>query len=151
MTTKYLNFLEKNKLQVELPVAVALFAYAIITDNLIEMIIYMLYFIIFLEIIRALVEYTQGKRIKIRVLIDTFIILALREFIVSVAKVSKIRTEGLEPFWVSSTNLHILVYSGVILFLFLCRYIAIKTSPDKIEPKDPKDLELEEKAKKESK
>jgi uncharacterized membrane protein (DUF373 family) len=132
---KYIEFLKNNKLYVEVPVAVLLFAYAVSTNHLIEMIIYMLYFIIFLEIIRALVEYTQGKRIKIRVLIDTFIILALREFIVNVAKISKVKSNDFMSFITSDVNLHILVYSGVILFLFLIRYISMKTSPDKIEPK----------------
>jgi uncharacterized membrane protein (DUF373 family) len=122
--------IEEKKLHIEVSVAVALFIYAIYTDSLIAMIIYMLYFIIFLEIIRALVDYTQGKRIKIRVLIDTFIILVLREFIVTVAKISKVQVGDFHSFINHSTNLHIFVYSGAILFLFLIRYLALKTSPD---------------------
>jgi uncharacterized membrane protein (DUF373 family) len=120
-----------NKYYVELPIAVVLFVYAMITDQLIELIIYMLYFIIFLEIIRSVIEFTKGHRIKIRVLIDAFIILSLREFIVNVAKLSKEDYITYDAMLNSSTNMHILLYSVVILFLFATRYLAVKTSPDK--------------------
>jgi uncharacterized membrane protein (DUF373 family) len=122
---------KESKYTVELPIAVALFLYAMITDSLIELIIYMLYFIIFLEIVRSVIEFTKGHRIKIRVLIDAFIILSLREFIVNVAKLSKEDYSSFEAMLNSSTNMHIAIYSVVILFLFFARYLSIKTSPEK--------------------
>lgn len=125
-----INYLSSHKYQKELPIAIVLFVYAMVTDSLMEFIIYMLYFIIFLEIIRSVIEFTQGYRIKIRVLVDAFIILSLREFIVNVAKLSKEDYASFEVLLQSSTNMHILIYSGVIVFLFVIRYLAVKTSPE---------------------
>jgi uncharacterized membrane protein (DUF373 family) len=131
MFKKFIDYMSENKYYKELPIAVVLFIYAMVTDSLIELIIYMLYFIIFLEIIRSVIEFTKGHRIKIRVLIDAFIILSLREFIVNVAKLSKEDYVGFDALFESTTNMHILVYSGVIIFLFFARYLAVKTSPEK--------------------
>jgi uncharacterized membrane protein (DUF373 family) len=125
------EYLRDNKYYIELPIAVAMFIYAMITDSLIELIIYMLYFIIFLEIVRSVIEFTKGHRIKIRVLVDAFIILSLREFIVNVAKLGKQDYASLDAMLSSNTIMQILAYSVVILFLFFTRYLAIKTSPEK--------------------
>jgi len=56
---------------------------------MIEIIIYALYFMIFLEIVRVLIGFIFDNRVKLRALIDIFIILALREFIVNVVKINK--------------------------------------------------------------
>ena len=76
-----------NKFYIELILAIALFAIAIGTDSMITIIIYLLYFIIMLEIVRAVMSFLREKRVKIGILIDAFIILTLRELIVNVVKI----------------------------------------------------------------
>ncbi|QOG13105.1 phosphate-starvation-inducible PsiE family protein [Arcobacter sp. FWKO B] len=127
--SKFAKFFQ-DKMYIELIIAVVLFSFALITNNLLEFIIYMLYFIIFLEIVRAVMSFIREQRVRIGILIDVFIILALREFIVNVVKINKEEIDSFEALFNSPTNFHILVFSGVILFLFLIRYIAKKTSPD---------------------
>jgi uncharacterized membrane protein (DUF373 family) len=45
------------------------------TNSMVEIIISLLYFIILLEIVRAVIGFIREQRIKIRFLIDAFIIL----------------------------------------------------------------------------
>ncbi|MEA3512046.1 MAG: hypothetical protein U9R37_00445 [Campylobacterota bacterium] len=119
-----------SKFYIELIVASSLFIIAIFTNSMVTLIIYLLYFIIFLEIVRAVVNYMEEKRIKLRILIDAFIILALREFIVNVVKINKEELNSINDVLASSTNFHIMIFSGVLLFLFILRWLAIVTSPD---------------------
>jgi len=128
-SSKFSRFF-KDKLYIELIIATVLFSIALITNSLLEFIIYMLYFIIFLEIVRAVMSFIREQRVRIGILIDVFIILALREFIVNVVKINKEDFDSFDALFNSATNFHILIFSGVILFLFLLRYIAKKTSPD---------------------
>ncbi|MDY0328569.1 MAG: phosphate-starvation-inducible PsiE family protein [Arcobacteraceae bacterium] len=128
-SSKFSRFF-KDKLYIELIIATFLFSIALITNSLLEFIIYMLYFIIFLEIVRAVMSFIREQRVRIGILIDVFIILALREFIVNVVKINKEDFDSFDALFNSATNFHILIFSGVILFLFLLRYIAKKTSPD---------------------
>ncbi|MEA3315903.1 MAG: phosphate-starvation-inducible PsiE family protein [Campylobacterota bacterium] len=120
-----------NKYYIELILAITLFGVAIATDKMIEIIIGLLYFIIMLEIVRAVIGFLREQKIKIRILIDAFIILALREFIVNVVKINKEDLTSVEALLSSSTNFHILIFSGVLLFLFILRWLAIFTAPDK--------------------
>ena len=120
-----------NKFYIELIVAVVLFSVALALDKVLDIIIALLYFIIFLEIIRALMSFIREQRIKIRILIDAFIILALREFIVNVVKINQEEFDTIDSLFQSSTNYHILIFSGVLLFLFFLRWLAFFTSPDK--------------------
>jgi len=120
-----------SKFYIELILASVLFIVAISTNSMIEIIIGLLYFIIMLEIVRAVMSFLREKRIKIRILIDAFIILALREFIVNVVKINKEDLNSVEALLASSVNFHILIFSGVLLFLFLLRWLAMFTSPDK--------------------
>lgn len=129
ISTIFAKFVQ-DKFYIELIIASVLFAFALATDSLLEFIIYMLYFIIFLEIVRAVMSFIREHRVKIGILIDVFIILALREFILNVVKINKEELDSFDALFNSPTNFHILVFSGVILFLFLLRYIAKKTSPD---------------------
>jgi uncharacterized membrane protein (DUF373 family) len=129
LSSKFSRFF-KDKLYIELIIATVLFTIALITNSLLEFIIYMLYFIIFLEIVRAVMSFIREQRVRIGILIDVFIILALREFIVNVVKINKEDFNSFDSLFNSATNFHILIFSGVILFLFLLRYIAKKTSPD---------------------
>lgn len=119
------------KFYLEIVIAVILFIYAMTTDSMVDIVISLLYFIILLEIIRAVIGFIREQRIKIRFLIDAFIILALREFIVNVVKINNEEITGIESLLANSTNFHILVFSGVIVFLFLLRWLAVLTSPDK--------------------
>lgn len=125
------NFFQ-SKFYIELVVASILFLVAVATDSIITIIIYLLYFMIMLEIVRAVIGFMRENRVQIRILIDAFIILALREFIVNVVKLNKEEFGTFEALLQSSTNFHILVFSGVLIFLFILRWLAIFTSPDRI-------------------
>lgn len=131
------NILEKFqkffniKFYLEVVVAVGLFIYALFTDTMVEIIISLLYFIILLEIVRAVIGFIREQRIKIRFLIDAFIILALREFIVNVVKINNEEITGIDSLLANSTNFHVLVFSGVLVFLFFLRWLSFLTSPDK--------------------
>ncbi len=113
-----------NKFYWELIVAVILFGIAMLTNTIVEFIIYMLYFIIFLEIVRAVSHFVREQTIKITLLIDAFIILTLREFIVNVVKVNKEQYSSFDMLFSSSVNFHLMIFSGVLIFLFLLRYVA---------------------------
>lgn len=118
----------KDKFYIELGLASFLFIIALMTNKLMEAIIYMLYFIIFLEIVRAVVNYIREQRVVLSILVDAFIILALRELIVNVVKINKESIGSIEELFASSLNYNILIISGVILLLFLVRYLSVKTS-----------------------
>ncbi|MEA3553017.1 MAG: phosphate-starvation-inducible PsiE family protein [Campylobacterota bacterium] len=124
-----------SKFYIELILASVLFIVAISTNSMIEIIIGLLYFIIMLEIVRAVMSFLREKRIKIRILIDAFIILALREFIVNVVKINNEELNSVDALLASSVNFHIMIFSGVLLFLFLLRWLAMFTSPDKVSNK----------------
>jgi uncharacterized membrane protein (DUF373 family) len=119
------------KFYLEIVIAVILFIYAMFSENLVSVIISLLYFIILLEIVRAVVGFIREERIKIGILIDAFIILALREFIVNVVKINNESINGIDSLFSNSINFHILVFSGVLLFLFFLRWLAYLTSPNK--------------------
>jgi len=120
----------KNKFYIEIVVASFLFMYAIFTNDVISVIINLLYFIIFLEIVRIISDFIQEHRIKLRLIIDTFIILTLREFIVNVVKVNQEELAGVDDILSSSLNSHIMIFSGVLIFLFILRWFSLLTSPD---------------------
>lgn len=120
-----------NKFYIELILAIVLFAIAIATGSMIDIIIYLLYFIIMLEIVRAVMSFLREKRVKLGILIDAFIILTLRELIVNVVKINEVKIDSLEALLGNSINFHILIFCGVLLFLFLLRWLSIMTSPDK--------------------
>jgi uncharacterized membrane protein (DUF373 family) len=85
---------------------------------------------IFLEIVRVIIGFIYDHRVKLRTLIDIFIILALREFIVNVVKINKEDFNSIFDVFGSSVNFHILIFSGVLVFLFVLRFLAKVTSPD---------------------
>lgn len=118
----------RDKLYIEMIVAAALFFTALVFGLLMEFIIYMLYFIIFLEITRAVINYIREERVVLALLVDAFIILALRELIVNVVKINNEKLESIEAVFASSLNWNIMIISGVILFLLLVRYLSVKTS-----------------------
>lgn len=119
-----------KRLNLEIFLAVLLFLTALTFDLIIEIIIYALYFMIFLEIVRVLISFISDNRVKLRALIDIFIILALREFIVNVVKINKEDFNSTFDLYMSSTNYHILIFSGVLVFLFILRFLAKVTSSD---------------------
>jgi uncharacterized membrane protein (DUF373 family) len=120
-----------NKFYIEIILAIILFVVAVATSTIVTIIVYLLYFIIMLEIVRALVSFIREKRIKIRILIDAFIILTLREFIVNVIKINEENINSFDALFTNSTNFHILIFSGVLIFLFILRWLAFFTSPDR--------------------
>ncbi|MCX6074763.1 MAG: hypothetical protein NTY39_10620 [Campylobacterales bacterium] len=119
----------QNRLHLEVLLAAVLLLIASIFGLIMEVIIYALYFMIFLEIVRVLRGFIYENRVKLRVLIDIFIILALREFIVNVVKINKEDFNSIFDLFASSTNYHILIFSGVLVFLFILRFLAKVTSP----------------------
>jgi uncharacterized membrane protein (DUF373 family) len=127
MKKTLLNFFS-DKLYVELAITSVLFVIALVMDRLMDFIIYMLYFVIFLEIVRAVVNYVREERVSMTLLVDAFIILALREFIVNVVKVNKEDLSSLSAIFSSPINFNLLILSGVILFLMLIRFLSVITS-----------------------
>ncbi|MBY0539891.1 MAG: phosphate-starvation-inducible PsiE family protein [Campylobacterales bacterium] len=127
MRKTLLNFFS-DKLYIELSITAVLFLIALSLDKLMDFIIYMLYFVIFLEIVRAVVNYVREQRVSMTLLVDAFIILALREFIVNVVKVNKEDLNTFEALFSSPINFNLMILSGVILFLMLIRYLSVKTS-----------------------
>ena len=127
MKKTLLNFFS-DKLYIELSVAAILFLIALALDKLMDFIIYMLYFIIFLEIVRAVANYIREQRVTLSLLVDAFIILALREFIVNVVKVNKEELTTIEAIFSSAVNYNLLILSGVILFLLVVRYLSVISS-----------------------
>ncbi len=127
MRRTLMNFFS-DKLYVELSITTVLFLIALVLDKLMDFIIYMLYFVIFLEIVRAVVNYVREQRVSMTLLVDAFIILALREFIVNVVKVNKEELGSIEAIFSSPINYNLLILSGVILFLLVVRYLSIITS-----------------------
>lgn len=127
MKKALLNFFS-DKLYIELFVAALLFLIALALDKLMDFIIYMLYFIIFLEIVRAVANYIREQRVTLSLLVDAFIILALREFIVNVVKVNKEELTTFEAIFSSAVNYNLLILSGVILFLLIVRYLSVISS-----------------------
>jgi len=118
----------KEKLYIELIVATGLFVFALFTNSMIQFIIHMLYFIIFLEIVRAVANYIREQRVIISLLVDAFIILTLREFIVNVVKINDVSFASLDEVINNSININLFILSGVIVFLFFVRFLAVKTS-----------------------
>ena len=127
MKKTIINFFSE-KLYIELSIAAVLFLIALAMDKLMDFIIYMLYFIIFLEIVRAVVNYIREERVALSLLVDAFIILALREFIVNVVKVNKEELSTFEAVFSSSVNMNLMVLSGVIIFLLIVRYLSVISS-----------------------
>lgn len=127
MRNKIVTFFT-DKLYIELTIAGTLFSIALLLDMLMDFIIYMLYFIIFLEIVRAVVNYIREQRVTLSLLVDAFIILALREFIVNVVKVNKEELNTFEAVFSSAINFNLLILSGVILFLLIIRYLSVVSS-----------------------
>ena len=122
-----------DKFYIEVGVASILFFIALMMDMLMDFIIYMLYFIIFLEIVRAVINYIREQRVVLALLVDAFIILALRELIVNVVKINTEKIDSLEALFASSLNYNILIISGVIIFLFVVRFLAVKTAHNVVE------------------
>jgi hypothetical protein len=61
-------------------------------------------------------------------LVDAFIILALREFIVNVVKINKEQLNSFDALFSSAVNFNLLILSGVIVFLLLVRYLSVISS-----------------------
>ncbi|AXH09297.1 hypothetical protein CP960_02190 [Malaciobacter halophilus] len=122
----------KDKFYIEIIVATVLFIIAISMDKLMDFIIYMLYFIIFLEIVRAVINFVREQRVVLSILVDAFIILTLREFIVNVVKVNTEDLTSVDALLSSPVNFNIMILSVVIIFLLLVRYLSIKSSPQNL-------------------
>ena len=127
MKKTILNFFS-DKLYIELSITSVLFLIALSLDKLMDFIIYMLYFIIFLEIVRAVVNYVREQRVALSLLVDAFIILALREFIVNVVKINKEELNTFEALFSSAVNYNLMILSGVIIFLLIVRYLSVISS-----------------------
>lgn len=127
MKRTILNFFS-DKLYIEISITTILFFIALMLDRVMDFIIYMLYFIIFLEIVRTVVNYIREQRVVMSLLVDAFIILALREFILNVVKINKEQLGSIEALFNSPVNYNLFILSGVILFLMIIRYLSVITS-----------------------
>ena len=127
MRKRIISFFSE-KLYIELTIAAVLFSIALLLDMLKDLIIYMLYFIIFLEIVRAVVNYIREQRVTLSLIVDAFIILALREFIVNVVKVNKEELATFEAIFSNAINFNLMILSGVIIFLLVVRYLSVISS-----------------------
>ncbi|RXK07049.1 phosphate-starvation-inducible PsiE family protein [Halarcobacter bivalviorum] len=125
---RFIRFFQ-DKFYIEIVVASILFLAALALDLMLEFIIYMLYFIIYLEIVRAVINYIREQRVVISFLVDAFIILALRELIVNLVKINNEKIDSVEALLSNSLNYNIMIISGVIIFLFIVRFLSIKTAP----------------------
>ena len=126
-----IKLLDYDKYYIELFIAIMFFVVAIATNSMILIIVNLLYFIIVLEIVRAVIGFLREQKVKIYLLIDAFIILTLREFIVNVVKVNKENISSIEQLLSNGTIFHILIFSGVLIFLFILRWLSTFTSPNK--------------------
>lgn len=124
----------KDKFYIEIVVATILFIIAIAMNRLMDFIIYMLYFIIFLEIVRTVINFIREQKVVLSMLVDAFIILTLRELILNVVKVNKEDLTSFDALFSSPVNFNIMILSGVIVFLFFIRYLSIKTAPQTLLP-----------------
>ncbi len=124
---RFMKFFQ-DKFYIEIIIASILFIIALFLNLMLEFIIYMLYFIIYLEIVRAVINFIREQRVIISFLVDAFIILALRELIVNLVKINNEKIDSFNALLSSNLNYNILIISGVILFLFIVRYLSIKTS-----------------------
>ena len=127
MKKTILNFFS-DKLYIEISITTVLFFIALMLDRVMDFIIYMLYFIIFLEIVRTVVNYIREQRVIMSLLVDAFIILALREFILNVVKINKEQLGSIEALFCSPINYNLFILAGVILFLMVVRYLSVITS-----------------------
>ena len=124
---RFIKFFQ-DKFYIEIIIASILFVIALFLNLMLEFIIYMLYFIIYLEIVRAVINFIREQRVIISFLVDAFIILALRELIVNLVKINNEKIDSFDALISSNLNYNILIISGVIVFLFIVRYLSIKTS-----------------------
>ena len=127
MKKTILNFFS-DKWYIEISITTVLFFIALMLDRVMDFIIYMLYFIIFLEIVRTVVNYIREQRVIMSLLVDAFIILALREFILNVVKINKEQLTSIEALFNSPLNYNLFILAGVILFLMVVRYLSVITS-----------------------
>ena len=127
MKKTILNFFS-DKLYIEISITTVLFFVALMLDRVMDFIIYMLYFIIFLEIVRTVVNYIREQRVIMSLLVDAFIILALREFILNVVKINKEQLTSIDALLNSPINYNLFILAGVILFLMIVRYLSVITS-----------------------
>ncbi|ADG92806.1 hypothetical protein Arnit_1145 [Arcobacter nitrofigilis DSM 7299] len=125
---KLIDTLNKDKHYIEIILAGGLFLIALYYHMLMDFIIYMLYFVIFLEITRTVINYIREKTVVLSIIVDAFIILTLRELIVNVVKINNEHLDSLEALMSSTLNWNIFIIAGVIVFLLIVRYLSVKTS-----------------------
>ena len=120
-----------NKFYLEISIAILLFILAVAFFSIVEIIIYLLYFVILLEIVRAVIGFLREQRVRIWILVDASIVLTLRELIVNVVKVNKENLTNITDIFSNHTTINIFIFGVVLLFLFVLRFLAMHTAPDK--------------------
>ncbi len=123
-----LNRFYKDKHYIEIILAGGFFLIALYYHMLMDFIIYMLYFVIFLEITRTVINYIREQTVVLSIIVDAFIILTLRELIVNVVKINNEKLDSFDDLMSSTLNWNIFIIAGVIIFLLLVRYLSVKTS-----------------------
>jgi uncharacterized membrane protein (DUF373 family) len=125
---RVIDTLNKDKHYIEIVLAGGFFLIALYYHMLMDFIIYMLYFVIFLEITRTVINYIREQTVVLSIIVDAFIILTLRELIVNVVKINNEKLNSLDALMSSTLNWNIFIIAGVILFLLIVRYLSVKTS-----------------------
>ena len=105
----------------ELPIAMVIFIATLLSQmHFYQVIILMLEFIVILEIVRMINEYITNRTLRLRFVIDVFIVFLLRDIVIVVADKS---TTG--------HNDKVIFLLFVVFVLFMFRIITIKFSPYK--------------------
>ncbi|CAA6806933.1 MAG: Unknown protein [uncultured Campylobacterales bacterium] len=117
----------KDKYSVELVLSILAFIVAIYLDKVIEVVIYALYFLIFLELTRAILTFIREQRVIVRYLVDALIIFVLREFIINVVKINTQDLQHISDILKNSVGINTILLGGVLLFMFFVRYLSNNT------------------------
>ena len=113
----------------ELPVAIAIFI-GIFALNIEfhKVVVLLLEFIVILEVVRMINEYVRHRNLRLRFIIDVFIIFLLRDIVITVTDKSDFHDDK------------VLILLFIIFVFFIFRILAIKFSPykdEKLEKKEP--------------
>ena len=134
--------LKEHRTILEVAVATLLFLYASFSGNIVNTIIYILYFIIFLELTNLVFDFITYMQIKIKIVLNTFIIIILRELIVVISKLGKVEISSVEMLWQTPSVYHIIIYTIAVLVLFFIKYISIITSEFSLKQYFERDKEI---------
>ena len=105
----------------ELPIAIVIFISVLLTQmQFHQIVVLMLEFIVILEIVRMINEYIRHRNLRLRFVIDVFIVFLLRDTVIIVTDKS-----------LGTKNDEVLFLLFIVFVLFIFRIFTIKYSPYK--------------------